>query len=298
MKRIILFRFHKGLFICENRLKLLKRYNPDIKIFGLYGGREREYGKYQEKLGPYLESLYVIRGKTARWKWLNGDLSICLWFKEFGKNISFDMVHISEWDLLMFDSMDNLYKHIPEDGIGLTSLCLIKNTGQKRFWWGRTEPYKTELKQLLTIAKDSFNYTGEPYHSWGPGACFSKKFLEAYSSIKIPELCHEEVRVPLFGQIFGFKLYDTGLSKDWSDENEYQIFNCKGDPEIKYSKIKEELRNPAGRRAFHPYKKLIILSPMDHILNLLIMPKRIARAFKMNIFRIIHRIRQKLLSNT
>jgi len=52
MKRIILFRFHTNVDICKNRLRLLKKYNPEVKIFGLFGGQERDLEKFQKILNP------------------------------------------------------------------------------------------------------------------------------------------------------------------------------------------------------------------------------------------------------
>ena len=34
----ILFWFYKKPFVCRNHLLILKKYNPDLKIYGLYGG--------------------------------------------------------------------------------------------------------------------------------------------------------------------------------------------------------------------------------------------------------------------
>ena len=36
MKKAILFRFYKEIDVCINRLKLIKKYNPELEIFGLY----------------------------------------------------------------------------------------------------------------------------------------------------------------------------------------------------------------------------------------------------------------------
>ena len=54
MKRIVLFRFHKDLNICINRLKLLHRFNPGIQIIGLWGGEASGFQEAQATLAPYL----------------------------------------------------------------------------------------------------------------------------------------------------------------------------------------------------------------------------------------------------
>src|SRR5450759_351978 len=82
------------------------------------------------------------------------------------------------------------------------------------------------------------------------GLCLPKSFLEKYSAIEIPELGNDELRLPLFSQILGFKLYDTGLKKEWFDKKEEEFFNCYKFY-ISSSSITKELARPSGRRAFH-----------------------------------------------
>ena len=48
MELAILFWFYKEPEICLNRLKILKKYNPDLKIFGLFGGDIKEEKNYND----------------------------------------------------------------------------------------------------------------------------------------------------------------------------------------------------------------------------------------------------------
>ena len=186
MRRIILFRFHKNLPLCKNRLKLLKRYNPHIKIFGLFGGNSKSYKLAKKKLKPYIENIYFIKEKDKDWKWKNSDLAIKLWYNDFGRELSFDILHIIEWDLLLFNSLDKVYRHIPKNGIGLTGLISLKKV-EKKWSWTSKEPEKTEWKNLLNFVKQKFNYKKNPYASLGPGLCLPKNFLKKYSK-KINEV--------------------------------------------------------------------------------------------------------------
>lgn len=285
MERIILFRFHKDPVICKNRLRLLKRFNPDIQIFGLYGGPEKDYKKFQKKLKFYLGDIYCIQGKTASWKWRNGDLAIRLWYKKIGKTLSFDMLHVVEWDLLLFDSLDKIYKDIPKDGVGLTALTLLKKV--ERDWpWVSKEPHKSEWNALLNFVRDKFNYNQEPYTCKGPALCLPKRFLERYSSIEIPELCNDELRLSLFSQIFGFKLYDTCFYKRWSNESEKEFFNCDGH-EINLSIISKELVKYSGRRVFHPFQRILIFNCIDYEINLSNTIEELVKFFTRRVFHLL-----------
>lgn len=262
MKRIILFVFHRNFIVCKNHLDLLKKFNPEIKIYGLFGGSKKDLGKVRKIFDrKYLEKIYLIPNQDAKWKWQNGDLALIDWFKEVGNSIDFEMLHLVQWDLLMFDSIDKIYSKIPKNGIGLTGLVPLKKVEQK--WdWTSEEPDKSEWNDLLNYAKKNFDYKKEPFASLGPGTCLPKKFLSEYSKIHVPELVHDELRIPLFGQIFGFKLYDTGFYRSWFNSQEEKIFNCIP-KDIKLGKIKEELAKKYGRKVFHPYRKIINLNLMN-----------------------------------
>ncbi len=253
MKRIILFRYHKKPYVCRDRLWQLKNFNPGIKIFGLYGGDESEFTKYKKYLNHYLEHNYCIKDKSNFWKWKNSDLGIRLWHKDIGKNLDFDMLHVIEWDLLLFDSLNGLYKKIPRNSIGLTGLNPLENIKIK-WTWAFEEPYKTQWEKLLKYAEDSFEYNEQSYASLGPGPCLPKDFLDKFISVHVPELSNDETRLPLFGQLLGFKLLETGFYPRWSDPKIMKFFNCHG-REIPLGRIKNELKRKNGRRSFHPYRR-------------------------------------------
>lgn len=279
MKRIIVFRFHAHPTICENRLRSLKKFNPSVKIYGLFGGLEKDYRKFQRKLLPYLEHCYCIKDKTDRWKWKNGDLALRMWYTEFGNTLSFDMLHLIEWDLLVLDSLDNIYKDISLNAIGLTLLVPLQDVANQWVWTAE-EPFKSEFDVLLAWAQEKFGYRLKPYGSQGPGICLPRQFLEAYSSVEIPELCNDEVRIPLFGQIFGYTMCDTHFCDDWFPQGAQQTFHCQTQtsPEVSLSTINRELFKPTGARAFHPFRKLVILDRMDYVRNFLISIKEYARS--------------------
>lgn len=254
MKQIVLFRFHRSADVCLNRIHLLNKYNPGIEIYGLYGG-EKNASFYKNKLKDHLEHFYSVN-KPEGWNWKNSDLAVRMWFKEYGKTVEFDTLHLIEWDMLLLDSLGSIYKQVPQGGIALTGLRPLREVDDK--WdWLLEEPSKGEWKRLLELARSKFGYNDIPYASMGPGPSFPRSFLEKYSEIEVPELAHDELRLPLFAQILGFKMFDTGFYKKWFNNEEKKFFNCKG-REIKPEIIREELKKPNGRRVFHPYRKVFL----------------------------------------
>lgn len=255
MKNIILFRYHIKPKVCVNRLKLLKRFNPHTNIYGLYGGLEQNHTKISKILKSYLEHSYCIQNKSKKWKWLHSDLSTNLWFRNYGKTLIFDRLYLIEWDLLLFDSLNNIYKHIPLEGIALTGLTDLKNVKSKWSWTNK-EPYSQKWNELVEKVKKKYNYNQTLKASLGPGPCFPKKFLQKYSEMKLPETVNDELRLPLYTQILDFKLYDTGFYKKWFDTKEKKLFNCRKNMELSLANIEKELAKPNGRKVFHPYRKI------------------------------------------
>jgi hypothetical protein len=259
MKRIIIFRFDRKVRICQNRLKLIQKFNPNIPIYGMYGGEDKDFVKYKKALGKYLEFCYCISGKTRRWKWKNFDLALQDWYKQVGKKIDFDMAYVIEWDLILLDSVENLYGHIKEGELGLTNLIQLRKI-EKTWSWTTRDPEMSQWAKLYAIAKSKYRYKQKPFASLGPGFCFPKKFLEKYSKLSLPDLVHDELRVPLFAQILGFKFKDTGFSKSWFDREEHKYFNCMGRKHlIDRNLISKEFMKPKGRRAFHPFRDYLKL---------------------------------------
>ena len=117
MKRLLLFRFYKDPVISKNRLELLKAFNPGIDILGLYTGEEGDFPNITKALSQHLAHVYCISGKSAEWKWKHGDLATRLWYKDYGHHLGFDMLHIVEWDLLLFSSISQLTDIFPRMGL-------------------------------------------------------------------------------------------------------------------------------------------------------------------------------------
>ena len=263
MKKIIIFRFDRKVRICQNHLKLIQKLNPGVQIHGVYGGEAKDFSKYKKALSRYFESCYCISEKSPYWKWKNFDLALRDWFKDVGNRIDFDMAYVIEWDLILLDSVNNLYANVKNGELGLTNLIQL-NKIDKTWSWTTKEPHMSEWAKLYVFAKNKFKYNQKPYACLGPGYCFPKKFLDKYSKVSVPNLVHDELRLPLFAQIFGFKTKDTGFSKSWFDRGEHKYFNCMGRKHlIDKNVIYSEFLKKNGRRAFHPYRDYLDISELS-----------------------------------
>jgi hypothetical protein len=253
-RRIILFRFDRNPLVCRSRVALLRRLNPGVPLFGVLGA-ERGFRHFGFRLGSKrflrLDGFYWSR-ERGRWNWKHGDLVFAAWYRDVGYRIEFDIAHVIEWDLLLLEPLERLYESVPEGAVGLTALTPLSAIEHDWDWMQRTDD-RRQWEELLAYARETWDYDQVPYACWGPGSCLPRSFLERYAAIDAPVLAHDELRLPLFGQMLGFPLVDTRFRLSWGDSREDRFFNL-ASVEIEQEVIMRELAKPDGRRAFHPVR--------------------------------------------
>jgi len=224
--------------------------NPSVPIYGLLGGGGKLKGTALKTFLD-LDGLYSSR-ESDKWNWQHSDLALAAWYRAVGSQLSFDIVHVIEWDLLLLEPLEALYASVPEDTVGLTALTPISEL-EHEWTWLRREESRREWDTLLSRARADWGYDGIPHGCLGPGPCLPRAFVDAYAAVDPPALCNDELRMPLFAQILGFPLADTRLRGRWRGEREDRFFHFR-DREIETSAIRAELAKPDGRRAFHPVR--------------------------------------------
>ena len=223
-----------------------------MPVYGLYGGSNAL--RLAAKQLVALDGLYASRA-DGRWNWQHGDLVLAAWYRDVGRALVFDVLHLVEWDLLLLAPLESLYAHVPAGAVGLTGLMPVSELEQE-WTWLRREENRREWDALLDYARSEWGYEGVPYGSLGPGACFPKAFVDAYAQLDPPALCNDELRLPLFAQLLGFDVIDTRLRGPWRGEREHPLFHFR-DREVETSVIEAELAKPDGWRAFHPVRRRI-----------------------------------------
>ena len=244
--------------MCKNRIAILKHFNPNHEIHGLYGGNASEFDHFRDQLTNQLASVEMTRSDNPEWKWLHPDLSLKHWYQSHGQNLDFDFLYDFEWDILALDSLDNIYPEIDDDTIALSALTELSQV--KDSWdWTSVEPDATSYRQFRAMLSSSYNIGEQKFASLGPGPYLSRKFLETFSAEPDCDLVISEISYPAYAEALGFKLISTGFFPDWHDDDtQNRYFNCH-DHEIKIATVIEELNKPDGRRIFHPIKTTVKL---------------------------------------
>jgi hypothetical protein len=250
LNRVVLLRFHKEPFVCRSRVSLLRALNPGVPVYGVCGG-DQPVMRIAGKQLVGLDGLHAT-DLSARY-WMHLDLVVREWYRDVGRQLQFDVLHLVEWDLLLAEPLETLFASVPEGAVGLTALTPVSEL-ENEWTWLRREELRRNWESLLACARSEWGYDGVPYGSVGPGTVFSRAFLDAYAEIDPPVLAHDELRLPLFAQILGFPVVDTGLRGPWHGEREHPFFNFRGQ-DIDLAVIRRELAKPDGARAFHPVRE-------------------------------------------
>jgi hypothetical protein len=252
MKKIIIFRFDKKPVICLNRLHILKHYNPDVPVYGIYGGDENEWPEFKYVLHGYCEDIHVLKNRSSEWKWRYFDLVLCEWYRQVGHAVDFDMAYTSEWDMPAFGSLDEIYPGIQSGDVGLTGTIPLEKLENNWYWMSGIN--RQECFRLIYFAIKHYGYRSTPLGILCPGLCFPKSFLAGCCKLALPQLCNDEIRIPLLAQIMNCPVKDTGFFKGWFNPDEQMYFNC--DKRLVSLQAISEALTLNRRKVFHPFRDL------------------------------------------
>jgi hypothetical protein len=278
MKLAILFWFYKEPDICQNRLEIIRKYNPTTPIYGVYGGDLATVDQYKSQLGQYLDDFYTFsEDKDSLWKWLQGDLMLTHWYRERGKFLSWDTVAIVQWDMLVFGAIDQLFSMLKPDTILLSGLRSIAEVENDWLWVTPKIPaHQHQYVKFLEHVSKTYNYQQDPLGCIFIVACLPRIFLEPYSRIEQPELGFLEYRIPIYAQIFGIPFCENHPFQAWWVDADplFQANNLfqrtsnslnrrfKPNPlnptrtDISLIPIWRHLNTQTGARIFHPYQHI------------------------------------------
>lgn len=268
MKLAILFWFYKDASLCLNRLQVLRKYNPDTPIFGLYGGDINQTEEFRSALGAYLDDFYAYsKDKDAQWKWRNGDLMIAQWQRDRGKDLAWDTIVIAQWDMLIIGAVENLFPSLKQDEVLLSGLRPVKEVENWWWWLRQNSAERQEYFEFLEYIKASHPYHDEPLCCEFIVACLSKKFLDKYAQIPDAELGFLEYKLPIYAQIFGIPFCTAHpYNPWWADDPATRSLPLRAKIlnadvyEVSLRMVFSHLLSGSGARIFHPYFRTYPLS--------------------------------------
>ena len=260
---IVLFRFYKDFDVVNERLRILRYFDPDLPIFGLYGGPIDEFGIAKKSLENNFENLWCFpENREPSWKWFHTDIMQKEWFRDFGYQVNFDFLISYEYDLLTLSPLRQLLPNINDTTIAvsaLENLDEIKNTWN----WTSRSPHKEKFEKFSEYMKTTFGTEIQKTVCLGPGPVLPKKFMAAFSNTEDIDLVHEEISYPAYAEALGFNSMNNNLHPGFhAPPEEESLFSCEKNATVTLESINNELKKPKGRRAFHPVKYLVTLEDL------------------------------------
>ena len=262
MKLAVLFWFYKEVDICKNRIKLIKKYNPKIKIFGLYGGDKKKAKYFNGKLKNYLDDFYISAhcNKHGDWKWINGDLMILDWYNNQGRELkNWDSVVIVQWDALVLGNIKKQFSGIKKGEIFISGIRILDKYIEEKWSW--TKLKSDERKNYLNFQKyvmEKYGYKNKLLCSLFILQIFSRDFFNCWLTVEDKEIGMLEYKIPTYAKIFNIPIYRKDLGVWWFNKNAKRgetPLNARG-VEVKEKLINSELNKKNGFRIFHPYFKI------------------------------------------
>lgn len=266
MNLAILYWFYKDIEVTKNHLKIVKDQNPELKIYGLYGGDATETENFQTSLASLIDDFYptAFINKDSKWKWENGDQLLVDWYKNRGNNLAWDSVVITQWDLLVFVPFRNIFRNIREDEIYFSGFRKISPLLELVWYW--TTPLRNKrnsYKHFKNLICESYSYKGSLFACLFVLAVIPKSFFYRISKIEEIEIGFLEYKLPSYSMIFNYNQYVKDLGEKWFGgfllPRNIPLFMTPLYPnpeQIPKDYILKELSKSNGFRVFHPYFEL------------------------------------------
>jgi hypothetical protein len=255
----ILFWFYRDVALCRNRLRLLRRRNPGVPIYGLYGGPPADAARFSAVLSGLLDDFWAFTDdRDTRWKWRNGDIMLSRWFVERGASLPWDSVFLAQWDLVAVAPLSGLLPPMAVDDMLISGLRPVREV--EAWWqWVRGEA-RHEYDEFLAHVAAAYGPVRDPLCCQFIGLVAPRSFMARYAAIDRPELGFLEYKLPVYAQAFGTPLVaDTCFRPWWPEEpatsgasRTESLVHAWATPVRLPVMVYESLR-PHGRRLFHPY---------------------------------------------
>lgn len=250
----ILFWYYRSPALCLRRVRELRRLNPGIPIFGLYGGPVEDYPSYKELFDALDDDWCFTEPQDTAWKWRHGDQMLGRWFEARGQLLSWERLVIAQWDLLTCAPLSRYFATLPPDTLYLPGLRPLAPL-RMRWWWTRPDtPEGRNFQAFVNHMATRHDYTGPFEACQFLAAALPRTFLAAYARAAPAEPGFLEYKLPAYARALGFTPVDLPeLRTAWPGESSTgRIVLTAAKREIDDCDIAAELLRPNGARIFHP----------------------------------------------
>jgi hypothetical protein len=273
VKLAILFWFYCNIDLCRNRLEILRDFNKDIRIFGLFGGLRSDAENVERSLDGLLDDFYVFDGERDEWwKWHNGDLMIADWFRKRGHCLAWDTIIVVQWDMLILGPVESVFSMLKPGEALLSGLRPLAEVAKWWMWTDVNDPeVQRDLRAFIRRLEREYNYQGDLWCCLFIVVCLPRKFLKRYVDAGPPEEGFLEYKVPTMARMFGIPLCREHPFKPWWHTYFWNRWVSPGQRVLNAARedvssevlIHEAMTN--GVKAFHPYRQYLSVEMARHL---------------------------------
>lgn len=255
----ILFWFYRDVALCRNRVRLLRRRNPGVPLYGLYGGPPSDASRFSGVLGALLDDFWAYpEERDVTWKWRHGDIMLARWFSDRGASLAWDSFFLAQWDLVTVAPLAAL---LPPMAVGDMLIPGVRPVREVETWWQWTRgEARVEYEAFLGHVAERYGPVDDPWCCQFVGLVAPRSFMERYAGVDRPELGFLEYKIPIYAQAFGTRVVaDTCFRPHWPEDpatshasRTDMLVHAWRTP-VRLPVMLVEAHRPGGRRIFHPY---------------------------------------------
>jgi hypothetical protein len=247
--------------LCVERARRLRRLNPTLKLYVLYGGDLAEADRFRQALDPYYDDFYAFSEDwPSERKWLHGDQMIAAWHRDRGMVLPWDTIFVAQWDILMLEPLDTLCAGLQPDELILPGLRSIRDV-ESWWWWTRSDSVEAREYRAFAEALGAA-FPEDPLCCNFLAAALPRAFLDRYAALENPDLGFLEYKIPVYAQAWGLGFCrDHPFNPVWRHEMRrdpvsryFDTLHAEKAP-IPTPVVQLNALLPRGRRVFHPYVK-------------------------------------------
>ena len=255
MTQVVLFWFYKDPDVVTSRVSLLRHFNPDIQILGLYGGPPSEYKSFSQAADRF-DDVWVHPYLGSDWMWRNGDLAIVNWFKGRGQGMSWSQVLVHQWDLLTTRPLREFALRSQREVL-LTGVRPLEEVSDRWVWVQSWSDHRSNYEAFRSHPL----IRGQPeFASIFVLSAFSYDFLTDYAQTATGVPGFVEYRLPTLANILGYRFASCNIHPDWDTSGDPLINGC--GREVTLEQVRARLGSD-NVRVWHPVRTIV--TPCDLI---------------------------------
>lgn len=208
---LVFYLFHDRPELTAHRLVQLLRDNLDISVIAYYGGllslfesTVQEVIHHAANMGENIEGDVDFVFNIVKDPWYNCDLLVSDWFARYGYAYDFDVLIYIEYDVLLFESLDDIITQQPSFDLAVS----LTDSVETPDWdWLKRPTYVEYLnwrERYFHIAHDQLILNAFP-----PIFLLTRRALQAYKDLYVANYLppvFSEVRFPNTLKCMGFEV--------------------------------------------------------------------------------------------